>query len=571
MPFKFEAPIKLPRFTQADYDKQKAAYVAKHGYSIHVPGFQDIFKWNTRPEPTEQELEYYRKKDIKALGAPRYNEIHDLMVEKKEAFHRILGSPAPELWQNAASIFTTLDDINDTLGTFAFIAKIVARKLPAVLAKSMTGPIGWALLGADLASLAMELSGLPYLTRRLQHSLNSALEGNPVSKKARLKRMNKLKRLGITKGHLIEALQVTENMFGVGISLGPIVGLATDIPFGLYRHVTGEKVTIYGLPQPLLWFDHKWSAMLKHAACLFTGLPVISDREANKAMAAVNLASQVSHSYLAQISPLDAIDIIKGLQVRAPTPQLPSTRQIVKDELGDPDSHTGWPHTGTLWADPTRFVDECCEWIQENVRNWRQRNCRDEEARVAADNQIAGGLNIMASLEGNESLELEYEPFTTAMLKLMNINYRFPEGATQDQVQCFRNQVEQYVSSYGDIDTGEARMIAKEQCGFEFTQQVPERPQPSAEELAEQKAHNIDSLRHWYFVKLQYALLDYVRYTREGNQPLIQGAAERIRQYRDWLNRYGYPEGQPETWYTYLSEDTVNFYKTILRTEPPIF
>ncbi|KKN27134.1 hypothetical protein LCGC14_0867520, partial [marine sediment metagenome] len=306
MPFKFQAPIKMPRFTREEFIKEKQKYVAKYGYKIHIPQFSDIFTWNVTPEPSPAELQLYRQKKVKELGEARYAAIKALMLKKRENYLRILASPTPQFIQNAASVLTTLDDVNDVLGTAAVVARIVARRLPAMAAKFLLGPAGWALVGADIAGLALKLYSLPFKARRLQHELNETLKGNPLSKKGKLRRLNKLKRLRISKGELIEALQTTDNMFGVGISLGGIMGLLTDIPAGIYHHIRGEKVTVTGLPKTLDFLDLPWTRLFKSVSQLFQGDTNLPDEELNKAIVATNLASRSAHGYLGGISPLDA-------------------------------------------------------------------------------------------------------------------------------------------------------------------------------------------------------------------------------------------------------------------------
>ena len=79
MPFNFKAPVSLPRFTTEDFEARKAAYVSKHGYEVHLPGFEEIFKWRIPKEPDFRELTLYHQKKVKDLGEKRYLEIQELM------------------------------------------------------------------------------------------------------------------------------------------------------------------------------------------------------------------------------------------------------------------------------------------------------------------------------------------------------------------------------------------------------------------------------------------------------------------------------------------------------------
>lgn len=545
MSFKFESPVKLPRFTTEQFKIQKAKYVAEHGYTIHIPGFTDIFKWETAPDPTPEELELYRKGDAATLGEKRFDEIKQLKAKKREMFLRMLASPTPDIVQNAGSILTALDDINDALGTFAVIARIVARRLPRQAAKFLTGPAGWALLLADIAGLALELSSLPYKSKRIQHALSDTVKGHPLSKKAKLRRLNKLKRLRLTKGEIIEGLQTTENMFGIGISLGPIVGLIYDIPAGIYRHLRGEKVTVSGIPAPFNYLEGIAANVLRNGSQLFTGLPKELDTELPKAMAAIELSSRVMRTTLDGQSPLDVVDQFDGVVIRAARPRHPLTQLVVQDELGYPDMNTGWVHNSRKETEVVDIFNEDKDKIMENVTNWRERNTRDTEAMVGAQNQVEAGLNIVAALEGDDALDLEYDPFTASMLKLMNQGYRLPEDVTTDQLTCYIKQLQAYHAAYGEVPFDDALTISSDICNFDMTTKVPERPTPTPEELEEQRKHNIDGLRTWYYQTIMDAVVLTGYKLRTTSPEILQGRLDKYDDKLAWLTRYGWPQGEP--------------------------
>ncbi len=545
MAFKFESPVKMPRFTNEQFKIQKAKYIAEHGYTIHIPGFTDIFKWDTTPDPTKEENALFKAGNELTLGPVRFQEIKEIKAKKLEMFQRMLASPSPDIVQNAASILTALDDINDALGTFAVIARIVARRLPRAASKFILPVAGWALLAADIAGLALELSSLPFKSRRIQHALNDTVKGHPLSKKAKVRRLNKLKRIRLTKGEIIEALQTTENMFGIGISLGPIVGLIYDIPAGIVRHLRGEKVSLsvpFDVP-PI--FEFVAGNVLRSVSQLFTGLPPELDSELPKAMAAVELSTRVIRTNLNGHSPIDVIDNIDGAMIPARIPEHPLTRDIVENELGSPTANTGWVHNGRPYTEVVDIFNEDKDRIMENVTKWRERNSMDTAAMVGAQNQVEAGLNIVAALEGDEALHLEYDPFSSSMLKLMNQGYRLPPDVTTDQLVCYINQLDGYHRTYGEVPYREALTISKDICGFAMATAVPERPTPSPEELAEQKIRNLDKLRKWYL--REYLHILSWSPARVAILPLtsILHILHNAQVKKDWIDRYGFPPGEP--------------------------
>ncbi|MEE8403213.1 MAG: hypothetical protein V3R93_05625 [Candidatus Hydrothermarchaeaceae archaeon] len=568
MPFKFQAPVKMPRFTREEFIEQKRKYVAKYGYTIHIPGFSDIFTWNVTPEPTPAELILYKAKKVKELGEKRYEDIKALMAQKRSNYLRMLSSPTPQVVQNAGSVLTTLDDINDTLGTLAMVARIVARRLPAAAAKFLLGPAGWALMGADIANLALKLTSLPFKAHRLQHELNEVVKGNPLSKKAKLQRMNKLKRLRISKGELIEALQTTDNMFGVGISLGGIVGMITDIPSGLYHHIRGEKVTITGLPAPLLWFDRVWSRMLKGAVGLFYGPVDLPEEEINKGIVAANFASQAAHTYLDGTSPLDAISDPDGVELLAPRPQHPSTIQVITEETPQFEQYIGWIHNSSLWTNAADMFDQTVESVQDNMSQWVDRNKNSMEGQATAQMMVDVGPNILATMEGDDQLEMSYDPIAESLLKLMNVNLRFPLDLTQDQILCWSDGLSDDFSKSGSIDNKKSRSIAKDKCGFEFHTEVPEREGLTDEELEEQRLHNIDRLRTWHFYRIIFIYEGWKRLQTREIPPAWNDFLEATQNHVDWLLYYGYAPGDPAGWKSRLNLLQLEYYHALFSVFP---
>jgi len=546
MAFKFEFPVKLPRWTKEEFDLKRQAYTAKHGYEIHVPGFEDIFHWRIPHEPDPDELSLYKKKDVNALGEKRYEEIKALMDKKRERFLRLLSSPTPRIAMNAASMFTFLDDVNDTLGTLGVVARTAARLLPRTAGKFLSGPVGWAFTAAEVVGWAAELSGLPWLTRRLQHEFHAMIMLNPKMRTTRVKRISKLKRLRPSKGEIIEALQVTDNMFGFGLSLGPIVGLIYDIPFGMYRAFQGREVRVTGLPAPFYYVDHIAQRFFRGAAQLWYGNPDIDDKELGLSMVAMNYATQWHKAFFGDVSSLDLIDDPADIELPVHTPIYPSTIDIIESEVGRIEDYSGWPATGEKWMSTNEMFDNHTDRIIENINNWQDRNKRDMESSVCIQNAVESGMNTLALIEGDDAVEYEIDTVPLALLKMFNSGYRLPLDATPEQLECFTNHLAAYGSQGIEPNIHEILSAAFLGCGFELTTEVPERPELTEEEKEEQRRHAIDDLKKWYFEDLHerarflcfkahmYAPYYTDLYTKKASED------------RSWLNYYGWPAGEPD-------------------------
>ncbi|GAH51092.1 unnamed protein product, partial [marine sediment metagenome] len=288
-----------------EFTRKKAEYNAKYGYTMHIPGLSDIVKFDTTSPPTDDEVAKYKAKDVDALGGIRYEEIKNHMAKKKESFLRMMDSPTPTWIGNIGTSMTFLDDVNDSMGTLAVLARLGAHMLPKAAGRFLLGPAGWALAIADICQIAMNVMRSP-LTRVMRKSaLSKATATNPFCKEARVQRAKKLKRIKLTKGEIIEGLQTTENVFGVGLCLGPIVGAFLEAFAGLVRVLQGKKVRVkWPLPK---WSDYEVQGMkgLEAAQQLNTGGQELSDEDHIKSYIVANMASQILYPVFQLSHPLD--------------------------------------------------------------------------------------------------------------------------------------------------------------------------------------------------------------------------------------------------------------------------
>lgn len=539
MTTKFQFPISLPRWTKAEFDAKREKYTAEHGYEIHIPGFEDIFHYNLDREPSAEELAQYKAKDVDALGERRFEQIRALMAKKRERFVRLLSSPTPRIVMNAASALTFIDDINDTLGTVGVLARTAAHVLPGTAGKLMAGPAGWAFLGADITNLAMSLCRMPWKAKRLQHDLHAALMLNPISRKTRLRRLNKLKRLSLTKGEVIEGLQTTDNMFGIGLCLGPIMGLLYDIPFGMYRAFQGREVRVSGLPAPCYAVDRVVGKAMSSAAQIFYGKDDFNDDEKSRTMLGFNYLTQWQKAHVGDQSPLDFIDDPSGIEIPAPRPENPSTIDVVESEVGNIEEYVGWPATGTKWMSTNEMIDHHTEEIIDDIHAWEDRNKDDVVANVSAQNMSEAGMNSVALLEGDDAVDWDFNAVGSAYLKVLNGGLRLPIDASKEQLACLTEQLEAYDAAGQEVDGAEAVFIAKHMCDLTFTTTVPERGGPDEEYLLPVAVGGIERLKKWFAKKAAlYAFLQShaIDVNLWGD---ARAAAYSLQRYVNWLRKYG--------------------------------
>ena len=236
-------------FPSQTEDRLKVA--AKPG-EIVIPAWNDIIHIARPPSYTSRELAYMTgigtQVDAFGWSVEESAKFHELSVsetsqllemwrEYREVGRRlkqlamdILKSPTPALVKNFGVIMTALDDVQD----FATTVGVVSRLLGRVFKPFDLLAIGSFTVGEFLNRLNIlnrltggEISKLCRMLREMRNSSHKSRIKSDVDKR--------MKRLFPSKGEALEILQTTDQLFGVGISLGPIVGLVQDLFFGAFK------------------------------------------------------------------------------------------------------------------------------------------------------------------------------------------------------------------------------------------------------------------------------------------------------------------------------------------------
>lgn len=433
----FEFPIKKHRFTTDEFNAKKAAYVAKYGYTIHIPGFHDIFKLGVDYKPTEEEVELYRKKDIGALGLYKFNKIAKVMKKNKEAFLRMMSSPNPRWVNNIGTTMTFLDDINDTAGTLAVVARTAAHLLPKAVGRLFMGPAGWALSLADVVGVAMSIARSPLDRLTRKSYLADGFNMNPFSKEAKVSRSKRLKRLKPSKGEIIEALQVTNNIFGIGLSLGSLVGAFLESITGPVRVLQGKKVRVKWPWPKLQTYEKEAMRGLYAARCLTWGTDELSEEDHTKIYLVAEMATQVLYPLFEEYHPLDNIDGLENIVLTPPRVTDPLKKLLFAEEKIDPDKFVGIPGAEDtdgsvneiMDTGPTRGFTELYEYARRN-RNTDMGVLGMQAANNAAE-------NLLALWEGPDQVQVEPGSVLKAAQRIIEAGWFFAEATNYRQVSSF--------------------------------------------------------------------------------------------------------------------------------------
>jgi len=433
----FEFPVSAHRFTTDEFERKRAAYVAKYGYTMHIPGFSDIFKIGLDYKPTEREVELYRKKDIEALGFDKYDQIARTMKKKKQAFLRMMSSPNPRWMNNIGTTMTFLDDINDSAGTLSFVARSAALALPKAVGRYFMGPAGWALTLAEVVNVAMTIARSPLDRISRKSYLARGYDMNPFSKDAKVAGSKRLKRLKPSKGEMIELLQTTNSMFGIGLSLGPIVGAFLESFTGPFRVLQGKKVTVKWPIPDFSYFERVAMTSITVADALAFGDDELSEEDHTKIYLVSEMATHVLHPIFEEYHPLDRIVGLENIILTPPRVTDPLTKLLFAEENIDPDEFVGFPGAEDTNGSANELMDLGVESGPTGLYNYAKRNRNTDMGVLGMQAANNFAENALALWEGPDQVTTEPNAVLKACLKIIEAGWYFDERTTYRQTANF--------------------------------------------------------------------------------------------------------------------------------------
>jgi len=233
--------------------------------TITIPGWNQVIKLGPRLEVApEQWAEFYkaqRQKRPPNLPDNVLNEIAWMQLVREA--NRTSAQPA---WsKNFGQIMTAIDNVQDFMSTLATLGRLALWAGSRIGLRAIPG-LGMVILASDLLNLmnfigmiampaygllcdgprAALAAGVPaaILKNALCREVWTMAKMNPFGRQARAAR--KLKALGKLPGigNLIEVAQTTDNLFGVGLSIGALYGMALEAVFASSGGFVGQSTTI---------------------------------------------------------------------------------------------------------------------------------------------------------------------------------------------------------------------------------------------------------------------------------------------------------------------------------------
>ena len=466
------------RFTSAEFAEKKRKYREKYGSTVYVPGFEDIVHLKRFPPMTAEENRLWKGRHYSDIPKERREEIRREKARKKEKFLAMLASPSPNISNNVGSIMTALDDTQDAISTLACVATIAAKLGGKRVAQFMLPGIGWAWLLSDTLNMINPYSRLRQWWKADSSGRDpkrlSDLWGeyNPSTKKGKRRTAKKIKKWALSSANIVEGAQTTDQLFGVGISLGPVVGFALDLAFAGWRTQAGEFVDLKFTPRARSeWWDAALGALKNNVTLGLCDLHTDS-RDLMDQILAQHLASQVVYPHVVATDAMSIVEDTKDILYHAPEPTDTLTLEIMDEVLPRDERRIGLPGLGGTAAPFKEIEAEVNRTAVEKYETWAKENKWDLECYVANQCRSQCALNCMMMYDTDGIVEADYVVQSKVRHKIYNNGWMYPDDISEPQVNKFQAMADDWEKEGYNPTSKEIQALASLHCGFKFVPAV---------------------------------------------------------------------------------------------------
>jgi hypothetical protein len=456
------APFNMPEFTDAEYEKKKAEYVAANGYTVTYPRFSDIIHFSAPKPMTDQEMIWWYDKKKDWIPEDRRIELYAQQEKSRDRYNNMLSSPVPNWVVNYTAVLTTWDNMQDLAISMAAIGRIALKFLPSCLGRFLIGPIGWLWLIAEAMNVIISPSMCLLNPMKCKRDAEAKMKRRAKALKAKHKppeswtrawaEIQKEKFKHGFKGYaksggfmpsfseVIQMAQVTKDIWGIGLSIGPLFGIAYDFMFGGVRWLRGQDVTFELAPSDLEIYeraedkDHlygRWKRphdtmtesefLTWKNEMVATGTWGIQSKQDEECLHTLRLAQmhfgwmhrdetalyctaeiacQGVLNVLNYWNPMENIKGLEHIEIEATHYPDPLVEEMLRQEGKDPNEGIAWPQLGKRWATYEEIQTSLAPIAASNFENFYT-NCPSDDLKAIGEfSAIEFGLHSVQLLEG---------------------------------------------------------------------------------------------------------------------------------------------------------------------------
>jgi hypothetical protein len=443
-------PVKLPRFSNEEFEQLKADYQAKYGSKIVIPKFEDTIHWNTPPTITAEEYAAHKYAQARGMPSPLDDEQLAYLAYKKQMFLGMLQSPEPAIARDAGAIITALDAAQQALIAATVIAKLAIKVAPELL-KGLEGPAGWLLLGADILNLGDLYSQIGTAGKSKKRGIEALQEKNPFSKQSYANRASRISREWPTIGEFIQIAHTADHMFGVGLSLGAIVGFQTQVVEAGMDQIAQFGANVAATIAYPSAAETIWADALSTLGALWASKDVALTAGPETLLL---MGSQALSAITPKWIKDDALERWKGLnqmEVEYPSPKYEPTIDDFKEFGIDPLAQLAWPLMDQDSASIDDLNDTYPGLITDNIQAWLLSNHDNDEGLIAS-HQVSDFIDqAIAMFSDDGQAANQQDAYTQSMKNMALANLYWATDTPQDLLQ----QLADWIGKY-ERDTGSA-------------------------------------------------------------------------------------------------------------------
>jgi len=528
------APFHMPDFTDEGFRQKKDAYVKEHGYSITLPTFRDIVHIGLHKPMTTQEKALWYSGRRSEIGKSRQLELGYQKERSRDRYNQLLASPIPNVQQNITSILTAWDDAQDAFISLAAIGRIVCKWLPKLLVRWLAWPIGllWLIstvMGLLVGPTACALNPMAckrYMRMKLAYR-QASLKGkarpwsDKVGKLAKYEKVRMqagLRGFATSGGYLpsfsegIQMLQTTDQIFGIGVSLGPLMGMGMDLASGAVRWAVGQDVSFKNAPSDieiykrsadkyntyarwkppkkkmdrsefLLWKEKKiasgtWGIKSKRDDAVYHAMKLhatgygIKRRTNWEEEAAFYALAEMSFQGVGSIldywDPVVNVEGLEHIEVEGYSEPNPLVEEMLAEEGVDYRERIGWPSVNKRWATYEELQTSLQETASDNIRHVSESCPHAGLKAISETSATACGLQAISLMTGEQNISIQFHAAIDIAETLLDKRYAFPDTITEAQMTEFALWTQAHEDNNSRPNLREILGYAKNSLGFEF-------------------------------------------------------------------------------------------------------
>lgn len=451
----------FPRVSKEDFEDLKRRYTDQYGYVIRIPTIDDIIHVVPNEFKTEAEIK----------------------AQKRAGLMNILASPQPATgpWSWYTTAMTWMDNIQDAGSVVYPGVSMLARAAPKVFGRLI--PVaGWMMLGTDILNMLIGWGRLNFTGMGGKRSWCDYQKHNPFHKSNQWLRKDRIRNYKPNLADLLQALQVTDQVVGVGLCLGSIVGMAFDMLWGAYRYLSGDRVS-FGMDVPDMFAHEKAAGRGLTAAALINSMGQVFSDETHfwslvMGATSARLLCPVAHDF----DIMGAVNDPMNIMIPAARPTDPLTIRIIEEEGLNVEQGIGWPYNGQKEIRLGDLIDELVPRNREVFRDYCFRHSHDWYGYTAATMWDQVLPSTIFAFDPTGSVEFDDTPEMKAAYRMLK-GALLPIGPISDsQGQEFMGWITAYFDTYNKTPGIQAIKEKFESLGINFKEAYPDERTPDAGE-----------------------------------------------------------------------------------------